>query len=378
MILNKWILCSATGALMASAVLTGCGGAGNNTNDATSSDATNSDATNNAMSNTAMSSGDDSTSSGVKLTGAGATFPALIYTKWFDTYKEKNKVEINYQSIGSGAGIKQLKNKTVDFGASDIALSDEDLKEMPAEVVQIPTVGGAVVVVYNLDGVTKGLKLSGEVLADIFLGKITRWNDAKIVALNSGVAFPNRAISVAHRSDGSGTTNIFTTYLAGISGDWKTKVGAGKSVDWPAGIGGKGNDGVAAIVKGAKGSIGYVELAYATQNKLSYAAIRNSAGQFITPSVEATTSAVQDATAALQKDIRTPIANGKGAKSYPISGLTYILVYKKQSDAAKAKALKEFLTWAMKDGQSMGKALEYAPLPAPVVAINTKAISSIQ
>lgn len=365
---NKWVLRSAASVLMASAILAGCGGSSSE-NDASNN------ATNGAT-NTATI--DNSSAGGAKLTGAGATFPALIYTKWFDTYKTKSGVEINYQSVGSGAGVKQLKSKTVDFGASDVPLGDKDLQEMGEPVVQIPTVGGAVAVVYNLDGAPKNLKMTGDVLADIYLGKITRWNDAKIAALNVGATLPNQAISVAHRSDGSGTTNIFTTYLKGVSPEWSTKVGAGKSVQWPVGTGGKGNDGVSSTVKGTKGGIGYVELAYATQNNLSYASIRNSAGQFIVPSVDATTAATQDAVAALQKDIRTPIANGKGAASYPIAGLTYILVYKKQADAAKGKAIKDFLKWAMKDGQTMGKDLQYAALPAPVVAINDKAIDSIQ
>ena len=367
MIFNQKTMWSAAGALVTSAILAGCGGGTSNSTDNTTS-------TNTASTDTTSGGA----SSEIKLTGAGATFPGPIYAKWFDTYKAKKGVEINYTGMGSGAGVKQLKNKTVDFGASDVALSDKDLKEMGEEVVQIPTVGGAVVVVYNLEGAPKNLKMSGQIIADIFLGKIKRWNDPQIAALNAGVKLPNLPISVAHRSDGSGTTNIFTTYLAGVSPEWKTKVGEGKSVEWPTGVGGKGNDGVSQAVKGTKGGIGYVELAYATQNNLSYAAVQNSAKQFIVPSVEATTAAIQDGISGLQKDIRTPVANGKGAKSYPIAGLTYILVYKKQADAAKGQAMKDFLKWAIKDGQAMGKELDYAALPAQVVAINEKAIDSIQ
>ena len=369
--LSQTKMWSAAGALAFGALLTGCGGN-------SSRDSTNSTETTSANSATTDTTATDSgASSDVKLTGAGATFPYPLYSKWFDTYKTKTGVEINYASVGSGAGIKQLKSQTVDFGASDAALSDKDAAEMPSEVLHIPTVAGAVVVVYNVAGAPKNLKMSGDVLADIFLGKITNWNDPKIGALNAGVKLPALPITVAHRSDGSGTTNIFTTYLKSASPNWSV-IGAGKSVAWPVGVGGKGNDGVSSAVKTSKGGIGYVELAYATQNDLSYASIRNSAGQFIAPSVDATTSAAQDGIAGLQKDIRTPIANGKGAKSYPIAGFTYILVYKKQRDAAKGKALKDFLKWSMKDGQAMGKALQYAPLPQEVIALNDKAIDSIQ
>ena len=248
---------------------------------------------------------------------------------------------------------------------------------MPAKVVHIPTVAGAVVAVYNLEGV-KDLKLSGEALADIFLGKITRWNDPKIAALNAGATLPSTRIAPARRSDGSGTTAIFTGYLATVSPEWKTKVGAGKSVDWPVGQGGKGNDGVAAVVKSSPGSIGYVELAYAKQNDLSYAAIRNKSGQFVKPSVEATTQAAQGALAQIEKDVRTPIVNAAGAGAYPISGFTYILVYQQSKDAAKGEALKKFLSWAMTDGQKMASELDYAPLPASLVELNKKTIASLK
>jgi len=316
-------------------VLSGCGGGttesgagGNATSDA------------GGASNTA-SSGDSSgggASGGQKLTGAGATFPNPLYAKWFDTYKAKSGVEINYQSIGSGAGIKQLKSGTVDFGASDVALSDKDLKEFSGEVVQVPTVAGAVAVIYNLPGVDK-LKLDGATLAGIFLGDIKTWNDPKIAALNAGVKLPARPITVGHRSDGSGTTNIFTSYLTAASPAWG-RVGAGKAVNWPAGLGGKGNDGVAGIVKQTPGGIGYAELAYATKNEISYAALKNKSGQFVEPSVESTIAAEE------------------------------------ASAAAKGKAVTDFLKWAMKDGQSAAKPLLYAPLPPAVVALNEKTLAT--
>ena len=352
------------------AVFAGCGG--NTTTSTTTNEATNS-ADN--TTNTAMS--DAGTTGAAKLTGAGATFPYPLYSKWFDTYKNSSKVEINYQPVGSGAGIKQLKSKTVDFGASDAVLKASEKAEMPGEVLQIPTVAGAVVVAYNVEGAPKHLKMSGDVLADIFLGKIKNWNDPRIAAANPGVKLPTRAITVARRSDGSGTTNIFTNYLKAVSPEWSTKVGAGKAVEWPVGIGGKGNDGVASTVKNTKGAIGYIELAYATEQDMSYAAMRNSAGQFVIPTPEATTAAAEANAAALQKDITVPIVNASGAKSYPISGFTYILVYKKQDDAAKGVAIKNFLKWAMTEGQKSAKSLSYAPLPPAAVAVNTKTIDSI-
>jgi phosphate transport system substrate-binding protein len=321
-------------ALAGAIVLAGCGG-----NTATNSSEGNNagaGATNTASSATTGGSEGSST----RLTGAGATFPYPLYSKWFDTYKNVKGVEINYQPVGSGAGIKQLKSKTVDFGASDAVLKADEKAEMPGEVLQIPTAAGAVVVVYNLDGAPQHLKMSGDVLADIFLGKIKNWNDPRIAAANAGVKLPTRAITVARRSDGSGTTNIFTSYLKAVSPEWSSKVGAGKAVEWPVGIGGKGNDGVASTVKNTRGSIGYVELAYATEQKMSYAAIKNSAGQFVVPSPDSTTAAAEANAAALQKDITTPIVNASGAKSYPISGFTYLLVYKKQDDATKAKPSK--------------------------------------
>ena len=327
-------------------------------------------ATDNAAPSTAAPS--TSSAAATKLTGAGATFPYPIYSKWFDAYNQAKSVQINYQSVGSGAGIKQLKNQTVDFGASDAPMKDEDLKEMPSETVHIPTVAGAVVLAYNLPGVPTGLKMDGAAIANIYLGKIKKWNDPALMALNASAKLPDTTIAVAHRSDGSGTSYIFTNYLAAVSPEWKTKVGAGKSVDWPTGIGGKGNDGVAGVVKQAPGGLGYVELAYAKQNKLPYATVKNAGGEFVVPSVESVTAAAEGAAELLAKDVRSPIANSSGKGAYPISGFTYILAYTKQKDTAKSAALKEFLKWAMTDGQKMAGALDYAPLPAAVAAMNEK------
>jgi phosphate transport system substrate-binding protein len=356
----KW---GAAGALvvLSGAVLSGCGG--NQTQEPTAPTGTETQ---------------NDTAAQQKLTGAGATFPYPLYSKWFDAYGQANGVQINYQSVGSGAGIKELKNGTVDFGASDAPLSDDKAKEMPAPIVQIPTAAGAVAIIYNLKDVETGLKLSGDVIADIYLGKINKWNDPKIGALNAGIKLPATAIAVAHRSDGSGTTNIFTTYLKAVSPAWASGVGAGKEVKWPAGIGGKGNEGVAGVVKNTPGGIGYVELAYATKNNFTYASIRNKSGQFVAPSVDSTVAAAEASAAALAKDVRTPIVDAGGAKSYPISGFTFIMAYKKQKDEAKGKALVDFLKWAMKDGQSMAKPLDYAPLPDAVAASNEKTIAEIQ
>ncbi|MBV9470712.1 MAG: phosphate ABC transporter substrate-binding protein PstS [Abitibacteriaceae bacterium] len=312
-----------------------------------------------------------------QLTGAGATFPYPIYSKWFDTYGSKNGVQINYQSIGSGGGIQQLKAGTVDFGASDAPLKADDEKAMPGPVVHIPTVGGSVANAYNLPGV-QSLKLDGPTLANIYLGKVKKWDDPSIAALNAGAKLPSTTIAVAHRADGSGTTNIFTTYLKTVSPEWGTKVGSGKAVSWPTGVGGKGNEGVTGVVKQQPGGIGYVELNYAIQNKLSVASLKNKDGQFVEPTVDSTTAAIAGGLPALQKDIKAPLVNEAGAKAYPIVGLTYILVYKQQKDPAKGKALTGFLKWAMADGQSMAKDLAYAPLPAEVIKMNATAIDAIK
>ncbi len=315
--------------------------------------------------------------SALTLTGAGATFPYPLYSKWFDVYGKANGVQINYQSIGSGGGIQQLKNGTVDFGASDASLSDEEMKAMPGPVVHIPTVAGAVAVAYNLPGVTE-LCLSPEVLVGIFLGNVTRWNDRAIVSVNPGAKMPNLPIAIAHRSDGSGTTYIFTHYLAAVSKAWAERVGAGKSVNWPVGIGGKGNEGVTGVVKQTPGGIGYVELAYAVQNKLSYAQMRNAAGNFIKPSVAATTAAAAGAAEKMKQDMRVSIVNSTAPDAYPIVGFTYLLVYRNQKDPAKGKALAGFLTWAIHDGQRYAEPLLYAPLPPAIVKLNEAALKSLR
>ena len=309
----------------------------------------------------------------VNLTGAGATFPYPLYSKWFSVYKGS---QINYQAIGSGGGINQIKARTVDFGASDAPLTNAELAAMPSPIVQIPMTAGAVAVVYN--GLPRGLRLSGPVLADIFLGNITRWNDAKIAGLNPGMRLPGRPISVARRSDGSGTSWIFTNYLKSVSPAWARQVGAGKAVGWPVGQGGKGSDGVSALVKQQAGSIGYVELAYAIQNNLPYASLRNRAGAFVAPSVGGVTAAAAASARSLQRDVRTPIVNAAGAASYPISGFSFILVYKNQADKTKGRAVTQFLNWGLTKGQSYSKALYYAPLPQSVKRINAVKLRTIR
>jgi len=311
------------------------------------------------------------------LTGAGATFPYPIYSKWFEAYKAKNGVEINYQSIGSGGGIKALMGNTVDFGASDAPLKPEEEAKMPTPMLHIPTVAGSVAIAYNLPGIPTGLHLTGSVLADIYLGKITKWNDPAIAKLNASAKLPSTAITVVHRSEGSGTTNIFTTYLKTISPDWAAKVGSGKEVKWPVGLGGKGNSAVAAQITQNPGAIGYIELAYALSSKSPVVALQDKDGDFVLPSVDSTTAAVAGGLADLQKDIKSPIVNEAGKGAYPIAGVTYLLVYKIQSDATKEKTLVDFLNWAMTDGQGMAKDLNYAPLPSALVTVNQAAISSI-
>ena len=306
----------------------------------------------------------------VTLTGAGATFPYPIYSKWFDMYHTATGVKINYQSIGSGGGIQQVKVGTVDFGASDAALSNQRLKEMPREVLHFPTVAGAVVLAYNLPDVQGTINLTPETISGIYLGKITMWNDKAIAAANPGVQLPISPILPVHRSDGSGTTNIFTTYLSAVNRSWKELVGANTSVSWPVGIGGKGNEGVAGLVRQTPGSIGYVELAYAKQNNFAVAHVKNSSGKFIEPTLESTTAAAQGAASALAKDVRTPICNSSAPDAYPIAGLTFLLVYRDQKDPAKAKALAEFIRWANSEGQEVASTLDYARLPQEVVKVN--------
>jgi phosphate transport system substrate-binding protein len=306
------------------------------------------------------------TASGSDLTGAGATFPYPLYSKWFNEYATTTGVKINYQSIGSGGGIRQLSEQTVDFGATDAPMSDAELaKAKGGAVLHIPTVLGAVVVTYNVPGLTQPLKLDGATIAAMFQGQITRWNDARIAALNPGVALPATDILVVHRSDGSGTSYVFTDYLAAVSPAWAAKPGKGKEVQWPVGLGGKGNEGVAGQVKQTPGAIGYVELAYATQNSLATAAVGNAAGEFVAPSIASVTAAAAGAAAKLPPttDYRVSIVNAPGKGVYPISSFTWIIVYQKQQDAAKGKKLVDFLRWALNDGQAMAAPLDYAPLP---------------
>jgi phosphate transport system substrate-binding protein len=301
------------------------------------------------------------------VNGAGATFPYPLYSKWFEEYiKVDPEVRFNYQSIGSGGGIRQITERTVDFGATDGPMTDELLKKAPAEILHIPTVLGAVVATYNLPGSPK-LAFSGDVLADIFLGKITKWNDDRIKALNPSASLPNQPIVVVHRSDGSGTTFIWVDYLSKVSPEWEKRVGRGTSVSWPVGLGGKGNEGVAGQVKQVPGALGYVELAYAITNKLPAASIRNQAGKLVEPTIESTTAAAAGVAKSMPDDFRVSMTNPPGADAYPIASFTWLLVYRDQPNEAKGRALVKFLWWAIHDGQKYPASLLYAPLPAPVV-----------
>lgn len=305
--------------------------------------------------------------SGGDLTGAGATFPALIYAKWFSDYAAQTGVKINYQPIGSGGGIRQLSEQTVDFGASDAPMTDEEMsKARGGSIMHIPTVIGAVAIAYNLPGLTQPIRLSGPVAADIFQGKLTKWSDTRIAALNPGVKLPATDILVAHRTEASGTTFIFTSYLSAVSPAWKSGPGAGKEVQWPVGLGGKGNEGVAGTIKQTPGTIGYIELAYAKQNKIPTALLQNAAGQFVAPSVEGATAAAEATVSKLppNTDYRIAIINAPGPTAYPIASFTWLLVYRNMPDAAKAKKLTDFLRWALTDGEKEASTLDYAPLPA--------------
>jgi phosphate transport system substrate-binding protein len=317
-----------------------------------------------------------SASAQMMINGAGATFPYPIYSKWFDEYaKVDPSVRFNYQSIGSGGGQKQILAQTVDFGASDGPMSDDNLSKAPGKILHIPTVAGAVVMTYNLPG-NPALKLDGETIADIFLGKIKKWNDPKIAASNPGAKLPDNEIVVVHRSDGSGTTFIFTDYLSKVSAEWKQKAGNNTSVNWPAGIGGKGNEGVSGQVKQTPGAIGYVELIYAIQNKMPYAEVKNAAGQFVKASIESVTAAL--GTANIPDDFRFSMTNAPGESAYPIAGATWLLVYEQQKDPAKGKKLIEFLKWAVTKGEGMAKDLNYAPLPNEVQQRVLKRIDEIK
>jgi phosphate transport system substrate-binding protein len=313
----------------------------------------------------------------IEFVGAGATFPAPFYTKVFDEYNKQFGVEVNYQAIGSGGGQSQIKGKTVDFGASDAFVTDADLKTYPALLLHVPIVAGAVVATYNLPG-NPELKLTPDVIADIFLGTISRWNDTRIAALNPGITLPKTVITVVHRSDGSGTTAVFTDYLSKISDDWKTKVGTATSVSWPAGVGGKGNAGVAGLVQQLPGSFGYVELIYALQNKMPFASVKSKSGAFIKPSLASTTAAAK---VTVPDDTRVSITNTDAADGYPIAAFTWILLYKEQSydgrPQAKAAALVKLLWWMTHEGQQYAEALSFAKLPAAVVTKAEAVIRSV-
>lgn len=314
-----------------------------------------------------------------QINGAGATFPNVIYSKWFDEYTKVNpSVRINYQSVGSGAGIRQVTAQTVFFGATDGPMTDEQLQAAPGKILHFPTVLGAVVPVYNIPNVNAELKFSGQALADIFLGKITKWNDPAILKLNPGVNLPATDITVAHRSDGSGTTYIFTDFLAKVSPEWKTKVGVGQAPNWPSGIGGKGNEGVAGLVTQTPGSIGYVELIYALQNKISLGAVQNMGGEFVKGSVESVTLAAASAAGKMPPDFRVSITNAPGKGVYPISSFTWLLLYENAKNKAQAKAMVEFVKWALTDGQKFAAPLGYAPLPDEVVKLEMAALAKIK
>lgn len=310
------------------------------------------------------------------LTGAGATFPNPLYTRWFDEYAKLCNIKVNYQAIGSGGGIQQHTKKLVDFGASDGILTDKQKTDAPGTLM-IPMTSGAEAIVVNLEGIQSGqLKLTPDTLAGIYLGTITKWDDAKIAADNAGVKLPSQAITVVRRADGSGTTNIFTTYLSAVSPDWKSKVGQGNAVQWPVGIGGEGNAGVAGAVKQKSGGIGYVELAYATQNKLTWVSLKNQSGAFLEPSLDATTAAMEGVT--IPDSTEVMIVNSANAKAYPIAGFTWILAYQDQPDKAKAQSLVSLLWWALHDGQKFATELSYAPLSASAVAKAEALVKSIK
>ena len=301
------------------------------------------------------------------VNGAGATFPYPLYSKWFDEYaKIDGSVRFNYQSIGSGGGIRQITERTVDFGATDGPMTEDQLKKAPGALFHIPTVLGAVVATYNLAG-NPTLRFTPEVLADVFLGKITKWNDPRIAADNAGVQLPNQPIVVVHRADGSGTTYVWVDYLSKVSKEWKQKVGRGTSVKWPVGLGGKGNEGVAGQVKNTPGALGYVELAYAKTNKLPAASIRNQFGKFVEPSIESTTAAAAGAAKSMPSDFRVSLTNPPGDAAYPVASFTWLLVYREQPDPVKGQALVKFLWWATHEGQRYPSDLLYAPLPSEVV-----------
>jgi phosphate transport system substrate-binding protein len=313
------------------------------------------------------------------INAAGATFPYPIYSKWFDEYHKLHPtIQINYQSIGSGGGIRQVLDKTVDFGASDGPMTDDQLKQASVKILHFPTVLGADVPSYNIPGVTAELKFTPEALAGIFLGKVTKWNDPAIAGANAGVKLPAEDIVVVHRSDGSGTTYIWTDYLSKISDEWRTKVGKDTSVNWPVGLGGKGNEGVAGLVKQTPNSIGYVELIYAVQNNIPYGSVKNAAGEFVKPSLAGVSAAAAGAATSMPDDFRVSITNAPGKTAYPISSFTWLLIPAQIQDSAKKTAIKDFLGWMLTSGQQFCEPLAYAKLPKEVVAKEQKAIAMIQ
>ena len=315
----------------------------------------------------------------VLLNAAGATFPYPIYSKWFSDYHQQHPdVQINYQSIGSGGGIQQLKAGTVDFGASDMPLNDQLLGQFKFKIIQFPTVLGAVVPTYNIPGVSAVLKFTPQALTDIYLGKVTKWNDSEITSSNPGVQLPPNDILVIHRSDGSGTTFVWTDYLSKVSSEWKDRIGSNTSVNWPVGLGGKGNEGVSGLVQQTPNSIGYVELIYAIQNHMGYGLVENSAGKFIKASLASVTDAAAGAAEKMQTDIRISITNAPGAETYPICSFTYLLIPEKIADSSKRDSIKNFLRWMLVTGQGMVEPLDYARLPKAVVAIEMKRLAEIQ
>jgi len=314
-----------------------------------------------------------------RINGAGATFPYPIYSKWFSEYNKLHpNIEINYQSIGSGGGIQQVTKETVFFGATDGPMTSDQLQAAPGKILHFPTVLGAVVPVYNLPGVSTELKFSGPALADIFLGKITKWNDPAIAKLNAGVTLPATDITVAHRADGSGTTYIWVDYLAKLSPEWKSKVGVATSVNWPTGVGGRGNEGVSGLVKQTPGAVGYVELIYALQNKIAYGSVMNAAGEPIKASVEAVTLAAAEAAKSMPPDFRVSITNAPGKGVYPIASFTWLLLYENAKDKAQARTMVDFLKWALTDGQKFAPDLGYAPLPDAVVKLEMAALAKVK
>jgi phosphate transport system substrate-binding protein len=318
-------------------------------------------------------------SAAVQINGAGATFPYPIYSKWFSEYnKLHSDVQINYQSIGSGGGIRQITNQTVFFGATDGPMTPEQMQSAPGKILHFPTVLGAVVPIYNIPNVTAELKFNGQVLADIFLGKITKWNDPALAKLNPGTTLPATDITVAHRADGSGTTYIWVDYLSKTSPEFKTKVGVNTSVNWPTGVGGRGNEGVSGLVKQTPGAIGYVELIYALQNKMSYGSVQNMAGEFAKATVESVTAAAAEAAKQMPADFRVSITNAPGKGVYPISSFTWLLLYENPKDKAQSKAMVDFVKWALSDGQKYCAELGYAPLPEAVVKLEMAALAKVK